>query len=91
MIAGVRHTAFLKLHKLAGGTAAELTEALMEVLTSTGEMTPAQIAQKLVGMAGDGAAVISGQYSGVQAQLRMNHAPHVVWSHCAGAFPHILC
>lgn len=56
----------------------------MEVLTSTGEMTPAQIAQKLVGMAGDGAAVISGQYSGVQAQLRMNHAPHVVWSHCAG-------
>jgi hypothetical protein len=61
--------------------AATLTKLLVSVLTGIG-LSSAQLERSWVGLASDGAAVLTGQHTGLATRVGQSHAPYVIHIHC---------
>eukprot|EP00798_Chlamydomonas_sp_ICE-L_P018229 gene18229-24681_t len=79
-----RRVGFVSLEEIKEAPNAEnLTQATLSALETYCGLDAAELRQKLVGVAADGASVMSGHRAGLMAMLKTRHAPRVVGQHCA--------
>ncbi|XP_013416166.1 E3 SUMO-protein ligase KIAA1586-like [Lingula anatina] len=80
-INGVTHCYFVGMVACAFANAAGIYDAIMTALNAT-ELRLEDIKRRIIGFAGDGASVNTGQISGVIALFRRNISPEIIMVQC---------